>query len=147
MIVGKNERRGKGKTLEEMMLTSSYHRVRWLNSLGQLDSWEEGTSTEKIASIRLASKQVCGRAWPHTVSDATPGQGVLSCIRKQAESMQASKQHSFIVLLQFLPLGPCFISCPDFLQWWTLARNCKWNKHFSLRHFWSWRLSQLWKPN
>ena len=105
---------------------------------GQFDprqiTWKEGTPVEKtLPSDWLGNKpegtcssaitNVLAPAQP-TADGATPGQEVLSCIRKQAtlsHGKQASKQLSSLApasrfLPELLPPGSCLSSFPGFLK-------------------------------
>ena len=58
---------------------------------------------------------------------------------------QASKQHPFMASAS-VPASmflPCFSSCPDYLQWWTVLWKCKSKKPFPPpSFFWLWCIFQ-----
>lgn len=72
-----------------------------------------------------------------TVSNATPGPVVLSCITKQILESNLVRNIPSWSLFQFLSWG-FLCSWPKLPQWWIVMWTCKSNKPFLPKLLWSW---------
>ena len=62
---------------------------------------------------------------------ATTGLVVLGSMRKQDEhSGKQARKHHFSIAFTTFRFLPCFISCHNFLWWWTARWKCKLHKPF-----------------
>lgn len=104
---------------------------RWL-AFCQIDTSQDhpkiGNLNWENTPIRVSCRQLCGGVFlinnwcgriQFSVGDATPGQVVLGCIRKQTDQVRVVNQGSMFLH------GLCFSSCFMFVLWYLLVTDCK----------------------